>query len=103
VNSITDLGGMHGAGPIIAPANEPVFQEDWERRLFGLVLATLGGGHFTLDEARHATERMPPARYLNSSYYQQWLFLFETVLVEKGVVTMGEVEAHEAKILAGAA
>ncbi len=30
-NTIHDMGGMHGFGPVEAEPNEPVFHEDWER------------------------------------------------------------------------
>ncbi len=30
MNGIHDLGGMHGLGPVLAEANEPVFHEPWE-------------------------------------------------------------------------
>ncbi|MCC2663013.1 MAG: nthB, partial [Geminicoccaceae bacterium] len=40
MNGIHDLGGMHGLGPIRPEPDEPVFHEDWERRMFGLMVAT---------------------------------------------------------------
>ena len=72
MNGIHDLGGMHGMGPIRPEANEPVFHEDWERRVFGVMIATFAGGQFNVDEFRHAIERMDPAHYLESSYYEHW-------------------------------
>ena len=47
------------------------------------------------DEFRHAIERIPPARYLASSYYERWLAAAETLLVERGVVTREELLAKE--------
>jgi hypothetical protein len=37
-----DLGGRHGLGPINpeAESQEPVFHAEWERRVFGLTVAT---------------------------------------------------------------
>ena len=29
-NSIHDMGGMHGFGPVEPEPNEPVFHADWE-------------------------------------------------------------------------
>ena len=45
MNGIHDLGGMHGLGPINPEPNEPVFHDDWERRMFALFVATFAGGH----------------------------------------------------------
>ena len=40
-------------------------------------------------------ERIPPAQYLASSYYERWLAAAETLLVERGVVTREELLAKE--------
>jgi nitrile hydratase len=48
-----------------------------------------------IDEFRHAIERIPPARYLASSYYERWLAAAETLLVERGVATRDELLANE--------
>jgi hypothetical protein len=65
--------------------DEPVFHERWEGRVFGLAIASLQ--RITqLDELRHAVERMDPAHYLTSSYYERWLSALATLLVEKGIM-----------------
>jgi nitrile hydratase subunit beta len=101
VNGVHDLGGMHGFGPVVREDNEPVFHADWERRIFGLSLAAGFGGN--LDQARHAIERMPPDRYLASTYYERWLYSLETRLIEKGLVTRAELEAAQPRLRDGAA
>jgi nitrile hydratase subunit beta len=98
MNGAHDLGGMHGLGPIDAEANEPVFHEEWERRMFGLFIATFAGGHFNVDEFRHAIERMNPAHYLESPYYEHWLHSCETLLVEGGAISRKELDARVAKL-----
>ena len=40
MNGAHDLGGMHGFGPVEAEPNEPVFHEEWERRVFGVTVST---------------------------------------------------------------
>ena len=40
MNSIHDMGGMHGMGPVEIEADEPVFHAEWEQRIFALRLAT---------------------------------------------------------------
>jgi nitrile hydratase len=89
MNGVHDLGGMDGFGPVIPEQNEPVFHHDWERRVFGLALSpSIFGTFFT----RHSIERMPPADYLASSYYEHWLSGIERGLIENGVLTRLEIE-----------
>jgi nitrile hydratase len=94
---------MHGFGPVVRKDNEPVFHADWERRIFGLsgVAGRKLGGN--LDEARHAIERMPPDRYLASTYYERWLYSLETRLIEQGLITGAELEAAQQRLRDGAA
>ncbi len=100
MNGIHDLGGMEGLGPINPEADEPVFHEEWERRMFGMFIAAFAGGHYGVDEFRHAIERMGAAHYLNSSYYEHWLASLETLLVEKGVLTREELDTRKAELAA---
>lgn len=98
MNGIHDLGGMHGMGPIAPPAQEPVFTHEWERRAFALFVPLFGAGCFNVDEFRHAIERMPPAEYLEGTYYEHWLHSFVTLLCEKGYITADELEARVAQM-----
>ncbi|VTU31151.1 Nitrile hydratase subunit beta [Variovorax sp. SRS16] len=94
MNSIADMGGMHGFGPVISEGEvEPVFHEDWERRVCCVNLAIWFGGAWCADETRNMMESMEPSHYLSSSYYEHWLYFMETLLVKKGVVTQQELEA----------
>ena len=94
MNGIHDLGGMHGMGPIVREENEPVFHADWERRIFGMFFANFAAGHFNVDEFRHGIERMTPAHYLESSYYEHWLDTMITNLIAKGVITQQELDTR---------
>jgi nitrile hydratase len=91
MNGVHDMGGMHGFGAVAPKANEPVFHADWEKRMFALASSLLGRGLANIDEFRHAIERIPPARYLASSYYERWLEAVETLLVEKAVLTRDQL------------
>lgn len=102
MNGIHDLGGMHGLGPIVVEADEPVFHHDWERRVFGMFLPIFACGLFNIDELRHAIERMGAPAYLNTSYYEHWLHAYETLLIEKGAITADEYAARRAAIAKGA-
>ena len=93
MDGIHDLGGLEGFGPVDAPPSEPVFGEAWERRAFRTSMAAMiglqPGGAF-----RHSIERMDPAHYLGSSYFEHWLDGIARVLMEKGVVDAADLDAR---------
>jgi nitrile hydratase subunit beta len=94
MNGIHDLGGMAGFGPVRAEKGEPVFHEDWERRIFALNMASLA---FLgpVDRARHAIERMSAFEYLATSYYEHWLAAILTMARDLGYVTDQEIETGQ--------
>jgi nitrile hydratase len=101
VNGIHDMGGMHGFGRVEREANEPVFHAAWEARVLGLSRACSARGLFNIDESRHAIERMAPADYLASSYYERWLDRTVRLLVEKGVITRAALEGRMGELASG--
>jgi nitrile hydratase beta subunit len=82
------MGGLHGFGTVVVEADEPVFHERWEARLFGMI-QSLGGNN--IDAGRHSIERLDPVSYLRNGYYGRWLGAFERGIVEAGVVTEDEI------------
>jgi nitrile hydratase len=97
MNGVHDMGGMHGMGPIVLEEDEPVFHAEWERRIFALSRAMGVWQRWNIDMARYARERIPPARYLASSYYERFLLSLETLLVEQGMVTQEEIDERVAE------
>ena len=95
MNGIHDMGGMDGFGAVSRVSDEAPFHSEWERRIFGLALAAHVAAN--TDEFRHALERVPASRYLNSSYYERWLDGVEILLVEKGRVSREEMAARGAE------
>lgn len=93
MNGPQDLGGAQGFGPVRPEPNEPVFHTEWERRAAALSLAMNATGMWNIDVVRHARERIPPAEYLASTYYEVWLKGLERLLVENGLVTAEELAA----------
>jgi nitrile hydratase len=87
MDGVHDLGGLDGFGPVDAPKSEPVFHEDWERRAMRATIATSLGLGIPTPRFRHSIERMDPAHYLGSSYYEHWLTGTATSLVEHGKTT----------------
>ncbi len=94
MNSVHDLGGMQGFGPIEREENEPVFHARWEGRVRAMMTAGLRLGLYNLDEFRWALERMDPAEYLDASYYEKWLAAIERLYIEKGVITQEELKSR---------
>jgi len=82
---------MEGFGAVdVADDGEP-FHADWEARIFGLNIALVRRGVYTLDELRDAVERLDPATYLSSSYYERWFLAIRCLAVEKGLVAAEEL------------
>ena len=98
MNGIHDLGGMQGLGPVQRETDEPVFHADWERRVFAVNILSVGTGFFNIDESRHAIEHMAAADYLETSYYEHWLFALERLLIDKGILAQGEIAARVAEL-----
>jgi len=91
MNGVHDMGGMHGMGAVRPEADEPVFHEPWEGRVFALT-RVIRGGAYNLDNARHRLELLPPAEYLRMSYYERWFDRLVHQLLENGTITREELE-----------
>jgi nitrile hydratase beta subunit len=85
VNSIHDLGGMHGFGAIDAERDEPPFHEAWEGRAGGLLEVMTFPAGFTVDRFRYLRETLRPDLYLTQTYYEQWIYIAEQALLESGM------------------
>jgi nitrile hydratase len=98
VNGPHDLGGAHGFGQIAPEAHEPVFHKSWEGRVFGMQNAASRMGFWHIDRSRNARERIAPAVYLSSSYYQNWLAGLERLLIEHGLATQLEIDTGTLRV-----
>ncbi len=96
MNGVHDMGGMHGFGPVEREEHEPVFHAPWEAAVYAISRAIGQGGIRNIDESRFAIERMDPAGYLASSYYERWLDGAIRSLLEKGVISPEELEQRAA-------
>jgi nitrile hydratase subunit beta len=102
MDSIADMGGTPGWGPVRAPdPAEPVFAEPWQGRAFALTVLAMGriSGR-NVDAFRHALERLDRAAYLDHGYYGRWLAAAELMLTDSAILARGAVEAR-ARALAG--
>jgi nitrile hydratase len=80
---------MQGFGRVSPEEDEPVFHEPWEGRVFGIVRSAAVPNLFS----RFAIESIEPARYLSSSYYERWMMMLESRLLDDGIVTAEELDA----------
>ncbi len=92
VDGVHDTGGLDGFGPVEHAETESFFAADWERRTYRMMIGLLGplsinGGMF-----RHSIERMDPAHYLSSPYWEHWLTGVTTLVVEAGVTTQEDLD-----------
>jgi nitrile hydratase len=84
MDGVHDMGGMHGFGAVPLEENEPLYHEPWEGRVAAIARTLMG--NTTIDHFRHTIERMPPAEYLASRYYERWLWAAERMAEEQGLV-----------------
>jgi len=92
MDGIHDLGGVEGFGPVEIEPDEPVFHADWERRALRVFFGAAYGFGPSGGAFRHSIERMDPAHYLTSPYYEHWLTGISTLMVEAGLVSRDELE-----------
>ena len=89
--------GVHDRGGV--PTDAPIDRSehdlaDWELLTDALVRALGWRGALNTDELRRGIESMPPEEYERASYYERWLYSVESILVEKGVLAAGELDAR---------
>ena len=98
MNGVHDLGGMQGFGPVQPEPEsvEPVFHEEWESRVYGIVRLIGLLGLWNIDMSRHNREQLPPADYLANSYYENWFAGIQKQLVRSGLVSEEELQTGRA-------
>jgi len=92
MNSIHDCGGMQNLGSIEIETEEPNFHSQWEKDIFATTLVFFMSGKIVLDDFRYEIEKMPVTEYLQSSYYEHWLFAIEQLMCKTGVFTEQELQ-----------
>lgn len=92
-----DLGGFQGFGKVPHTVNslsyQQVFKQDWEHLAYGLMF--VGVDHlkkFSVDEVRHAVERLDVRQHVGTQYYERYVIATATLLVETGVITQAELD-----------
>ena len=93
MNSVHDMGGMDGFGPVSPEPNEPPFHAAWEGRVLAMQRAMSFTGAWIIDQSRASIEAMDPIEYLSFSYYKKWLLGIERRLQSHGLVDADELAA----------
>jgi len=96
MNSVHDMGGMHGLGPLVPEQNEPVWHAPWEARAFALSSAIGAWGRWPFDASRQQVEGMPAADYLRMAYYEIRVHGLVENAVRHGLITREEAETGRA-------
>jgi nitrile hydratase beta subunit len=92
--ALYDMGGVREwFGPIRVEADEPVFHQVWEGRVFASTLTSIATLGITEGAFRWAMERLPREQYV-AGYYQRWLATLERLVIDKSVLAPGELDAH---------
>jgi nitrile hydratase accessory protein len=76
---------------------EPIFNEPWESRVFGIAVALCEGGLYEWDEFRErliAGISAADQRGDASTYYECFLAALERLLLDKGVCLRVEIDRH---------
>ena len=89
--AVSDIGGLP-AGPIDTHEHEPTMTE---RRIDALMMLMRQKprAFWGADENRRTIESLAPEFYDGSAYYERWVTVMRSLLVEKGVLSEDEIAA----------
>lgn len=94
--SHADLGGREGFGRVVPEPEGELWHADWEPKALALTLAMGATGSWNIDASRSARETLPD--YAALSYYQIWLAALARLMVERGLVTEGELAEAQVQV-----
>lgn len=97
MSRIHDMGGRLGTGAV-DPQDGYDFAEakDWHKRALALNVACGFLGQWNIDASRHARELLEPRDYTTFSYYEKWMGGLADLMVDRGVVAVGELASGQA-------
>ena len=96
----------HGADPLaflghdacVTDDDRPVFEEEWQRRAFGLAVALSEFKHYPWESFQQelitaiGTWERDAGDGDTWGYYEHWLTALETVVVQSGIVSADEMQ-----------
>jgi len=92
MDSVHDLGGMHGHGRMPAEWDNAPFHAAWEPIGYLLSSMAVMNGSFSADAIRYAIERISPRDYLTMSYFERVITGIASLYVEQGMISREELE-----------
>ena len=93
--AVHDRGGW----PTDMPIDQGDHQwADWEYRIQGMSTVLRRKGLVAVDEMRRAIESIPAAEYEELSYFERWSASYETLLVEKEILTTEDIDQKAKQI-----
>jgi nitrile hydratase len=93
--SHADLGGTIDRTRVEPEPEGVTFHHEWEARALALTIAAGASGAWNLDMSRRYRETLPD--YAELSYYEIWTAALERLVVDRGLVTEGELAAGHAE------
>ena len=97
MNSLHDLGGMHGFGKVWTLPEGVAFHSESERRIFGVMMGLMAGGWCDTDGFREDVEGLPLSIYARECFPWNYLAGMEKQLEERGLLMPGDLEAWVAQ------
>jgi len=92
MDSVHDLGGKQGHGPIDVNESVEPFHSEWEARAWAISKGIGGGApDITIDWWRHVRETTIPVDYLTRPYLDSWLETDMVTLVDSNICTVEEL------------
>jgi nitrile hydratase accessory protein len=105
-----DVANMQGSAALPRKNGELVFEAPWQARALGMAIALHNRGLYPWDdfkchliaEIAEASERpRHPDASPATAYYESWLASLEHVLVDRGVLSAGEIQRRAAEFASG--
>jgi nitrile hydratase accessory protein len=99
---------LEGVGDYPRRNGEPVFDEPWQSRAFGMVVALHDAGAFHWDEfkerliAQIEADPRPDDDPGAAHYYEHWTAAFYDLAIAKGLLDAGDVAQREREFRTGA-
>ena len=94
MDSVHDLGGKQGFGPIDVDEVEIPFHADWEGRMWAIAQCARSPD-WTIDWWRHVRELIDPVDYLSRPYFDSWAQTHIAAFIDSGSFTLDEIIASQ--------
>ncbi|MDD9923504.1 MAG: nitrile hydratase subunit beta [Boseongicola sp.] len=90
MDSVHDLGGKQGFGPIDVNEPDEPFHAEWEGRAWGITCSTRAP-NVPIDWWLFVRENSVPTDYLSRPYFDSWIETDMITMIEAGVCTIDEL------------